>query len=218
MLDNVAKSFLSSYPIHLIRNGVDLNLFSPNRELSQGFPAAIPKGTPYLLGVASVWDSRKGLNDLKALAKILDKTLPIVVLGLDRKQICALPPGVVGLSKTENVSELAAFYANATAFVNPTTIDNFPTTNIEALACGCPVITYRTGGSPEAIDNTTGIVVEKGDIRGLSAAVMRILAEDKTVLTLNCRNRAERLFSSTDRYRDYMSLYGSVIAKGQIEK
>lgn len=86
----------------------------------------------------------------------------IVLVGLNDKQIAALPEGVLGIKRTESVDQLAELYSLADVFVNPTYVDNFPTTNIEALACGTPVVTYRTGGSPEVIDEKTGMVVNQG--------------------------------------------------------
>ena len=111
-----------------------------------------------------------------------------MLVGLTAKQISSLPAGIRGISRTENRDELAALYAMADVFVNPTYVDNFPTTNIEALACGTPVITYRTGGSPEAIDEKTGIVVEKGDIRELRNAVETVLNNGKEHYAAYCRN------------------------------
>jgi glycosyltransferase involved in cell wall biosynthesis len=95
------------------------------------------------------------------------------------------------------------------AFVNPTWEDNFPTTNIEALACGTPVVTYRTGGSPEAIDAATGVVVEQGDVRGLADAISRAA----TFAPDACRARAERLYDKTARFRQYLDLYARLLGE-----
>ena len=97
----------------------------------------------------------------------------------------------------------------ADVFVNPTYSDNFPTTNIEALACGTPVITYKTGGSPEAIDEKTGIVVEQGNINQLKEAI-ELVAKDKSIYTENCRERAVNLYNKQDRFNDYIKLFNSL--------
>ena len=97
----------------------------------------------------------------------------------------------------------------ADVFVNPTYSDNFPTTNIEALACGTPVITYETGGSPEAIDEKTGIVVEQGNINQLKEAI-ELVAKDKNKYTENCRERAVNLYNKQDRFNDYIKLFNSL--------
>ena len=118
-----------------------------------------------------------------------------------------LPQQIIAINRTNSQQELAELYSGADVFLNPTYDDNFPTTNIEALSCGTPVVTYNTGGSPEAIDEETGIVVEKGDVEGLRTAIETILKKDKTELKIVCRSRAERLYNKNDRFKDYINLY-----------
>lgn len=108
---------------------------------------------------------------------------------------------------------MAMLYSLSSVFVNPTYEDNFPTTNIEALACGTPVITYNTGGSPEAIDNNTGYVVEKGDINGLTSKIKIVCNHGKSYYKSMCRSRAENLFNKEDRYNDYIELYKEILNK-----
>lgn len=105
------------------------------------------------MGVAAVWDARKGLNDFIELRHRLPENYQIKLVGLSNNQIKNLPDGILGISRTTNMEELAQIYSESTVLVNPTYSDNFPTTNIEALACGTPIVTYNTGGSPEAIDD-----------------------------------------------------------------
>ena len=116
--------------------------------------------------MASEWTERKGLKDFIKLEEMLDRTkYRIVLVGLTQKQIKELPNTIIGIERTENVQELVGIYTRANVFFNPTYEDNFPTTNLEAIACETPVITYNTGGSPEAISEKTGIVCEKGDLK-----------------------------------------------------
>ena len=98
-------------------------------------------------------------------------------------------------------------------FVNPTYEDNFPTTNLEALACGTPVVTYRTGGSPEAIDENTGIVVEKGDVEGLNSGITQILQSKHQFTSQQCRTRAEECFDKDKCFSKYIELYNRLIEK-----
>jgi glycosyltransferase involved in cell wall biosynthesis len=120
---------------------------------------------------------------------------------------------MIGIKKTADVRELAALYSGATAFANPTYIDNFPTTNIEALSCGTPVVTYNTGGSPEAIDEDTGMVVEKGDVRGLANALQFLATKGKVDFAGSCRARAKQYFNKEERYLDYIRLYEKLTSK-----
>ena len=104
-----------------------------------------------------------------------------------------------------------SYYSSANVYVNPTYEDNFPTTNIEALACGTPIITYRTGGSPEAVTPETGIVVNKGDVTALVSAIETICNKGKEFYTAACRERAVSLYNKDDRFNEYIDLYNSLI-------
>lgn len=208
----VEKSFLKIHPVYHIFNGIDLDVFKPsfNTEIRKKYNI---KDGKIILGVANIWDLRKGLDDFKQLYKHLEQDQILVLVGLSKKQIEELPLGIVGVAKTESVSDLAALYSEAEVFVNPTWLDNFPTTNIEALACGTPVVTYNTGGSPESIDQDTGLVVDKGNLPGLANAIKIISQKGKNNYLDACRLRAERLFDKRHRYSDYIDLFQTLIEK-----
>lgn len=207
----VRNSYFNKYKVVTINNGIDLNKFKPVVDFSIISKYNISKQKNIIVGVASIWDSRKGLNDFIEIRKYLENNVLIVLIGLSEKQIMNLPAGIIGISRTESVDELAAFYSLAKVFVNPTYVDNFPTTNLEALACGTPVITYNTGGSPEAIDPNTGIVVEKGDINNLIIGIKKILSTDKEVFTKKCVDRAKLLYDKNNRFNDYINIYNELL-------
>jgi len=196
--DLVKHSFLKEYPVEVIHNGIDLDVFKPLKNV-------INSKEKIVLGVASTWDKRKGLDDFIQLRNKLSSEIKIVLIGLSSKQIESLPKGITGIERTENVEALVEWYNKASVFINPTYVDNFPTTNIEALSCGTPVITYKTGGSPEAVNHETGKVVPKADINALAKAVTDI-KKDKTNISA-CRERALSKFNAKDRYQDYLDLY-----------
>jgi len=198
LADHVKNSFLKQYPRKVINNGIDLETFRPTKNLNEDKKRI-------LLGVASTWDERKGLKDFIELSKHLGKEYQIVLIGLSNQQIKILPNNIKGIQRTENVQELVEWYNKAEVFLNPTYVDNFPTTNIEALACGTPVITYDTGGCPEAIDQDTGIVIEKGNLELFQAAIGKI-KKDK-ITSAKCRERAVNYFDGESRYLDYLALY-----------
>ncbi|MBU1564000.1 MAG: glycosyltransferase [Proteobacteria bacterium] len=210
--DHLSCSFLQSYPVKIIHNGINLDLFRPSVNNGAKLKYGIDSRN-MILGVASVWQKRKGLDDFIELNSLKNQDAAIVLVGLTPSQIKKLPKGIIGISRTENIKELAALYSVADVFVNPTWVDNFPTTNIEALACGTPVVTYNTGGSPEAIDARTGIVVERGNIQELWRAVETIFEHGKDHFKQECRQRAEQMFSSRDRYDDYYQLYLEMIGR-----
>jgi putative colanic acid biosynthesis glycosyltransferase len=209
--DLVKQSFLR-HPAMCIHNGIDLNQFKPilQIELLKEKWQLIDK--KIILGVASIWDERKGLKDFFELRNMLDKDMVIVLIGLSQKQQSILPAGILGIPRTESIEELVMWYSAADVFVNPTYQDNFPTTNIEALACGTPVITYNTGGSPEAIDLHTGEIVPKGDTMALKAAIIDwCTTKDRDDTREICRERAVQLFNKDNRYSDYLHLYEQMI-------
>ncbi len=207
----VKKSFISSFPLHIIHNGINTDTFKPHILISLKNKYKIDDTDKIILGVANAWTINKGLNDFFILSSKLSGNYKIALVGLNEKQIKKLPKNIIGIKRTESINELSALYSIADVFVNPTYLDNFPTTNIEALACGTPVITYKTGGSPEAVDKETGIVVEQGDIESLKNAIYIVLAKDKSTFSEKCRLRAIKLYNKDDRFMDYIKLYNTLI-------
>ena len=143
-----------------------------------------------------------------------DDEFQVILVGLNEKQLHKLPKNVMGVMRTNSAQELAEYYSMASVFVNPTYEDIFPTVNLEALACGTPVITYRTGGSLEAVLPETGWVVEKGDTEEV-VRLIRSLA-DKPASEIQeqrkaCRQRAEEEYDQSQCFQKYLDLYESLI-------
>ncbi len=208
----VKESYLKKRTIVTINNGIDLSVFYPRvtNEARSIIKEKYMINKPFvILGVASVWEERKGLKYLLELSQRLNNDyFQVVVVGVNEDQKAKLPDTVIGITKTNNVDELSELYSAANVFVNPTLEDNFPTTNIEALACATPVITFNTGGSPESIDETCGIVVEKGNIDALIKAVLQV--KDDSINPKACLNRA-RLFDKNDKFADYINVYKNIL-------
>lgn len=154
--NEIKKSFLSKYPITVINNDVDLRAFYIDKDVT------IEKK---ILGVANIWDRRKGLNDFIELSKVIPDEYKILIVGASEDQIKKLAEyGIDAIGRTSNIEELANLYRTSTILLNPTYEDNYPTVNVEAISCGLPVVTYKTGGSPEIVENTgMGRIVEKKD-------------------------------------------------------
>lgn len=167
----VKQSFLKEYPIKVIYNGIDVSVFRPLK--SDVYKKYNCEDKKIILGVAGVWDRRKGLNSFVMLSQLLPDEYQIVLIGLNKKQLSDIPINIIGIERTESVQELSQFYSAADVFVNPTLEDNYPTTNLEAIACGTPVISYGTGGSGESASKY-GMVVKKGDINALKVAVIKV--------------------------------------------
>lgn len=145
----VSKSFLKEYKITVVPNGIDTTVFRPVKSnFKENYNI---KNKFMILGVASVWDKRKGLEHFVELAGMLQQDEVIVLVGLTQKQISRLPGNIMGISRTNNVQELVEIYSVADVFLNPTLEDNYPTVNLEAQACGTYTITFDSGGSKETI-------------------------------------------------------------------
>lgn len=200
----VGDSFLKGNKVQVIHNGIDLNMFKPSVQKSKD-------GKFRVISVSSVWTIDKGLRDFKKLRELLPDDYEITLVGLKEEQLKLIPEGVIGITRTDSVEKLVELYSQSDVLVNTTYADTFPTVNLEALACGTPVITYKTGGSPEAIDEKTGIVVEQGNIEQLAEAIMRM--REHPLSSEDCRIRAERMFDKDKCFEKYIELYNRLLEK-----
>ncbi len=205
----VKQSFLQNLPIKTIHNGIDLTVFYPKETDAVRMRYGLV-GKKVILGVALPWSAYKGLPDFFALRNILDENYMIMLVGLSAEQKNAIPNGIIGLERTESVDELAELYSMADVFVNTTYCDNYPTVNLEAMACGTPVITYNTGGSPEAVTPETGRVVEQGNVNLLALNIQEVCAQVDSTLRNECRKRAEEFFEKRSCFMNYMELYDNI--------
>lgn len=189
----VKESFLGEYRTQVINNGIDLSVFKPTESDFKEKNGISDK--KIVLGVASAWGKNKGLDDFKSLSGILSDEYKIVLVGLTEEQIAQMPEKILSIKRTNSTRELAEIYTAADVFVNPTYSDTYPTVNLEAQACGTPVITYRTGGSVEsACDNG---IVEQGDIEGIKR---KICSE-----TIRCREDLD--LSLGKMIEQYLDIY-----------
>ena len=201
----IKESYLKHKKLQVIHNGCDLEMFYPRPQVYQE--------KFQILAVSSIWHPQKGELDLYKLRQILPyENYDITIVGLSAEQLKKLPIGIKGIPRTQSIDELASLYSSADVLINPTYEDTFPTINIEALACGTPVITYRTGGSPEAVDLNTGAVVEQGDVVSLRDTLVDFCeSKFKEKHSIECRSRAEMYFDKDKCFEQYVSLYESLI-------
>lgn len=201
----VKDSFLGSYPIQVINNGIDLDIFSKSftnfREIHK------LENKIVLLGVASNWGERKGLDSFIQLSKELDFKYQIVLIGLNKKQVKLLPDNIIKINRTNSVQELVEIYSAADLFINPTLEDNFPTVNIEAMACELPIIAYNTGGNKEIIDHTCGVVVDVNTSEELYKAILNSSNLMKEEVKIMCRERVLKLYNKFDKFEEYIAEY-----------
>lgn len=201
--DLVKESFLKKLPCSVINNGIDTDVFKPssiNCHIGGKFK---------ILGVASEWTPRKGLHDFIQLYRMLNhEQIEMTIVGLTSQQIEALPEGIRGMTRTDNIEQLVSLYQEADMFFNPTYEDNYPTTNLEALACGTPVCTYRTGGSIESVNEGNGFVVEKNELGEVKKIIEERLHSRKMGLHLDIdRKRISKEYMA----EQYIKLYRAVL-------
>ncbi len=203
----VKQSFLNCYPTLVINNGIDLSVFKPTESDFRSRYNIENKNV--VLGVVGSWEKRKGIDVFYDLANRLGENYKIVLVGAPASNIKNLPSNVIAIPRTANQTELAEIYTAADVFVNPTREDTYPTVNMEALACGTPVLTFGIGGSPEVIDETCGSVVNVNDVDAMENEIIRI-CELKPYSMEACIKRS-RCFDMNDRFNEYVELYNEVI-------
>lgn len=202
------KSFLKNRNIKVINNGIDLSIFKPTEtDFRKKYSLEDKK---IILGVADKWIERKGFNDFIKLSQKVDDNTKIVMVGLTQEQVNNLPSNIVGITRTENQKQLAEIYSAADLFVNLTYSDNFPTVNIEAMACGTPVLTYNTGGSPEMLTSETGFVVEQGNLEEV-VKIINSLTKNNDIRD-KCIEQAQK-YDKKLRFSEYIDLYKEIVKK-----
>lgn len=205
--NQLVQSFLCEKETIVIPNGINADIFKPTASDKKG---KICSGRQkLLLGVTGTWTKNKGLDDFITLRSMLSDEYVICLVGVSKKQKEHLPKGILGVERTESITELAGYYTAADLFLNLTYEDTFPTTNMEAIACGTPVLTYKTGGSPEIIGKDCGFVVEKGNVKKVAEVVMHQL-QSKEKYQVPCAERTMQ-FKETDCYRKYIELYEEIL-------
>ena len=200
----VKKSFLKEYEIKVINNGIDLNVFKPTYDENTYEKYNIPRNKKIILGVASVWNERKGLQYFEELSKYLDdKNEIIVMVGLNKKQIKCLPCNIIGIGKVEDTKDLVKIYSISDVCFNPSVEETFSLVTLEALACGTPCIVMNSTATPELIRNKECGIIEK------EFTIDKIYDDIKRVI----KNKNERtLVKFTERYdkkiiQQYIMLY-----------
>jgi glycosyltransferase involved in cell wall biosynthesis len=209
LADYVKTSFLSEYPVKIINNGINLDIYKPNHRISNFYNEISNK--KIILGVATSWSKMKGLEDFIKLDKIIDHEKYIIILvGLNSNQIKLLPDSIISVTKTKNEKELVKYYSSADVFVNLTYQDNYPTTNLEAISCGLPVITYDTGGSPESVTEKTGVIVEQGNLEKIYYAIKDICEGKRNINREDLFEHAKTNFDKNQIFLKYLELYNSL--------
>jgi len=174
LADLVKESFLKEYPVEVVHNTVNKEVFKPHKNMfRQEYNLENKK---IILGVASIWGNNKGFPDMLKLATSLDDDYIVIAVGniMDECANLAQPSNFISIKRTENQEQLADIYSAADVFFNPTLQDNYPTVNLEAEACGTPVVAYNSGGTKETIFRPDSVIVPKGDLSAATQAIRNL--------------------------------------------
>ena len=210
----VRASFLSDCACRQIYNGIDTQVFHIDEHAAIEREAwGIAPRKKMVLGVASNW-YRKGLDDFVALRKLLPDDYVLVMVGGHERLYKHLATGMVGIARTNDVAQLRRLYTTADVFFNPTWEDNLPTTILEALACGTPVVTYHTGGCSEEVPEGCGYVVEKGAIVDAKNRIEDLCRrENAQEMAARCRQHVIDHFEQGKQLKQYLALYNQLLAQ-----
>ena len=157
----IKQGFLGQYEVKVLPNTIDKTIFKPTQSDFRSRYNLLDK--KIVLGVAGFWGPMKGFDDFIMLDQLLAGRVKIVMIGVGKQQMKLLPKSILAIERLHDAVELAGIYTTADVFFNPTKYDNYPTVNMEARACGCPVITYDTGGSAEPVEGYEKAIVLRGE-------------------------------------------------------
>lgn len=207
----VEKSFLSEYPVVVIPNGIDLEVFKPTN-----YDNLVKKygleGKKIILGVAQNWGMKKGLNDMISLSEHLGVGYQVILVGLTTQQQKHLPPNVIGITRTNSIEDLASVYSLAHIFINPSVEETMGMTTVEALACGTPAIVYNKTAVPEVVDSSCGWVVKPHDLKKMIEIIESVESKDKYY---NACLRRAKLYEKKQQYSMYVALYEHLVEESR---
>ena len=192
----VEQSYLNEYRVVVVYNGINTKIF--RNTTSSILEKNHIQDKKIILGVASVWDYKKGLDFFIELSRYIADDYKIVLIGLNKEQIKQMPPRIMGIERTENVKELVEWYSSASVFLNPSLEDTYPTVNLEAQACGRYILTFDTGGMKETIKYSNGRIVNSID------DVLTFLKE-KSVPKVNTEDKTQYNLESC--FKEYVKMY-----------
>ena len=209
---NLAKqSFFNKYPMQIIYNGVDVNVFKPLNDASLRIKYGIKESDFMMVACATAWSEYKGIYDYIELSKHINDDYKLILVGVDDIWKKKLPSNVITIPRTENIYELTALYSSADVVLNLSYQESFGLTTIEGFACGTPGIVYNVTASPELITGNTGIIVEPGDINGILSAIETIKRNGKEHYKEYCRKRAVECYDKNMRFEEYSVLYNNLL-------
>lgn len=200
-----APVFQNAKVLQRIYNWVDTDLFIPQDTTALRAQMGL-QNKQVLLCVASGWSKAKGLDTVLRLAERLTKEQILLLVGnAPREQLT--DPHIRHIPATNDTKELAALYAMADVFVQPSLEETFGKVTAEALSCDTPVVCFDSTANPELVGEGCGTVVPVGDVQAMNNAIQQILKQGKEAFSPNCRNYAVEHFQKGKNLKEYLNLF-----------
>lgn len=167
----VAGLHVPAARVHVAHLGVDQTAFCPRPRQAIG-------GGDYLLHVSSADTGRKNVQRLlEAYAALpLQRRTPLFLKLPTAPADLPLPPGAHIITGHLPTAELAVLYQQALGFLFPSIYEGFGLPLVEAMACGCPIIT-STGGACAEVVGDAALIVDPANTADLASAIQRLLAD-----------------------------------------
>ncbi|MBI5591085.1 MAG: glycosyltransferase [Deltaproteobacteria bacterium] len=111
-------------------------------------------------------------------------------------------------------NKLARYYQSADVYLHASHADNFPTTILEAMGCGTPVVATRIGGIPEQVeDGVTGFLVPARDAAAMTERIMRLQEDEwqRKEMGFNALQRVRKHYSLARMVDQYIDWYAEII-------
>lgn len=222
------SSLFADRRVEVIPTGVDLERYRPGNRAAARARWGLPQDRLLVLfgAMSPADDVRKGYRELRSALEVVAQSplasrIHAVVFGSDAPLPAdLLPIPAVSLGRLQGDEALAAAYNCADLVVVPSLEDNLPNVALEAIACGAPVAAFNVCGMPDIVrDGWNGRLVPRVDPEGLGRALVEMLSDSESLLTmrLNARQRAQRSFSLKDQAKAYLALYEQTVARRPIE-
>lgn len=199
----VKESFFGRYRINIVKNGIDQSIFYP-RDYGEIISRYQLEGKKIILGVANIWDKRKGLGDFIRIAAAVDINYVIILVGLTKRQCKQMPDNIIGIQRTEDAHELAKLYSAADVFVNPSCEESFSLVTVEAMSCGTPVIVRNGSATEELVGDQCGKILQSSAVEIYLEAIKEITT--KTISRNKIVEHA-RMFSKQNMTSKVMDNY-----------
>lgn len=188
-----------------IYNWIDLELFRPQNTDILRKELKLEQNQKVLLAVASGWSEKKGLAEILELAKEMPEVTIILIGKTPTHELW--PENIRCIGTVKEPAKLAAYYALADVFLNPSKQETFGKTTAEAIACGTPVVAYDITACTELVGQGCGIVVKNQDTEAFIKAVFGIIKRGKNSYKEICLDFATKNFSIAQSMKEYITLF-----------